>query len=252
MLRNCQAQLKKYTILSLDNIYYLEVILSIIMNFRVDKLSRIYLKYDKYLNEDNRDSRYYDLIFNPNNWEINEYGNFLDSVDKTPDKYKCFLTPHPEEEISQPEWKSFKLKGYDAGFLLHYVGKGKVDICNLHNNSPLRGISNLLLTFAKRQGGTMLDNYTGFLGDKYQENGFDVYSKDKWSDYYRPNDWRKDLFGEPDVEYRTYTSHNKKYNNKEGYRNHFNKKMDKAFPGHNVKEERIRQIIKETIQKYLG
>ena len=191
MLRNCQAQLKKYTILSLDNIYYLEVILNIIMNFRVDKLSRIYLKYDKYLNEDNRDSRYYDLIFNPNNWEINEYGNFLDSVDKTPDKYKGFLTPHPEEEISQPEWKSFKLKGYDAGFLLHYVGKGKVDICNLHNNSPLRGISNLLLTFAKRQGGTMLDNYAGFLGDKYQENGFDMYSKDKWSDYYMPNDWRK-------------------------------------------------------------
>lgn len=97
----------------------------------------------------------------------------------------------------------------------------------------------------------MLDNYAGFLGDKYQENGFGSYGKDKWSDEYMPSGWRKDLFGEPDVEYRSYTSHDKKYNNKKGYRNHFDKRMNKAFPGHNVKEERIRQIVKEAIQKHL-
>lgn len=221
------------------------------MNFRIDRLSRVFLKNDSWLNEDNRSSQYYRLIFNPNNWEVNEYGNFLNSVDKTPDKYKGFMTPHTEKEISKPEWKSFKLKGYDAGFLLHYTGKGKVDICNLHNNSPLKGISNLLLTFAKRQGGTTLDNYAGFLGDKYQENGFDTYEKYTWDDKYRPDEWKEDLFGTPDVEMRTYTSHDKKYNNKEGYRNHFDKKMDKAFPGHNISEEKLRQIIRESIQKYL-
>lgn len=161
------------------------------------------------------------------------------------------MTDHPMEEISQPEWKTFKLKGFDAGFALHYTAKGKVDICNLHNNSNLKGISDLMLTFAKRQGGTTLDNYAGFLGDKYQTNGFDKYETYTWDDKFRPDGWREDLYGTPDVEMRTYTSHDKKYNKKEGYRNHFDKKMDKAFPGHNISETKLRQIIKEAIRKFL-
>lgn len=221
------------------------------MEFRLDRLSRAYLKEDRYLLEGKVKNDLYKLIFNPDNWEINDYGSFLSSVDKTPSKYRGFMTDHPMEEISQPEWKTFKLKGVDAGFALHYTGKGKVDICNLHNNSNLKGISDLMLTFAKRQGGTTLDNYAGFLGDKYQKNGFDKYETYTWDDKFRPDGWREDLYGTPDVEMRTYTSHDKKYNKKEGYRNHFDKKMDKAFPGHNISETKLRQIIKEAIRKFL-
>lgn len=221
------------------------------MEFRLDRLSREYLKEDRYLLEGKVKNDLYKLIFNPDNWEINDYGSFLSSVDKTPSKYRGFMTDHPMEEISQPEWKTFKLKGVDAGFALHYTGKGKVDICNLHNNSNLKGISDLMLTFAKRQGGTTLDNYAGFLGDKYQKNGFDKYETYTWDDKFRPDGWREDLYGTPDVEMRTYTSHDKKYNKKEGYRNHFDKKMDKAFPGHNISETKLRQIIKEAIRKFL-
>lgn len=222
------------------------------MEFRLDRLSREYLKEDRYLLEGKQKKNdLYKLIFNPNNWEINDYGSFLSSVDKTPSKYRGFMTDHPMEEISQPEWKTFKLKGFDAGFALHYTAKGKVDICNLHNNSNLKGISDLMLTFAKRQGGTTLDNYAGFLGDKYQTNGFDKYETYTWDDKFRPDGWREDLYGTPDVEMRTYTSHDKKYNKKEGYRNHFDKKMDKAFPGHNISETKLRQIIKEAIRKFL-
>ena len=143
------------------------------MKFRVDKLSRIFLKEDRQLFEGVERDELYNLIFNPDNWEINNYDSFLNSLAKTPQKYRGFITDHPKDELSQPEWKTFKLKNIDAGFALHYVDKGKVDICNLHNNSNIKGISDMMLTFAKRQGGTMLDNYAGFLGDKYQKNGFD-------------------------------------------------------------------------------
>lgn len=222
------------------------------MKFKLDRLSRTYLKEDRQLFEGVERDRLYNLIFNPNNWEINKYDSFLNSLAKTPQKYRGFMADHPMREISRPEWKTFKLKDFDAGFALHYAGKGKVDICNLHNNSSLKGISDLMLTFAKRQGGTMLDNYAGFLGNKYQKNGFDKYETYTWSDEYRPKGWREDLFGTPDVEMRTYTSHDKKYNSKKGYKNHFDKKMDKAFPGHNISESRLKQIIRESIKKVLG
>ena len=222
-------------------------------DFSIDKITKIFLNEDSFLFEGNKDNKYYDLIFNIDNWEINDYESFLASVNKTPDKYKAFMTPHPYEELIQPEWKTFKLKGLDAGFALHYQDKGKVDICNLHNNSDIRGISNLMLTFAKRQGGTMLDNYAGFLGDKYQENGFNKYETYEWDDAYRPQGWREDLFGTPDVEMRSHTSHDKKYKGKEGYQRHFDKKMDKAFPKNKIslKESELRELVKESIVEIL-
>lgn len=224
------------------------------MKFRLDEFSRMTIKYDSLIMERGERDELHSLIFNPNNWEINDYNSFLDSVDKTPDKYKPFMTPHPYEELVTPEWKTFKLKGYDAGFALHYVDKGKVDICNVHNNSNLRGISNMMLAFAKRQGGTMLDNYAGFLGDKYQKNGFKKYDNYEWNDYYRPEGWKEDLFGLPDVEMRSNALHDKRYANKLSYRNHFNAKMNKAFPGNSISivaESRLRQIIRETISRIL-
>lgn len=221
------------------------------MKFRLDNFSRITLKIDNYLLEGKQRDDLERLIFNPNNWEINNYKNFVDSVDKTPQKLKGFLSYHPVEELAQPEWKTFKLKNADAGFALHYTGKGKVDICNVHNNSDLKGIGNLMISFAKTQGGSTLDNYAGFLSDLYQKNGFDKYETWDWDDEYRPQDWCEEEFGTPNVELRTRTSHDKRYNNSVGYRNHFDKKMDKAFPGNNVKEALVRQIVSETIKRLL-
>lgn len=221
------------------------------MKYRLDRISRLYLNEDRLLREGEDKDEAYQIIFDPDNWEVNEYGNFLDSVDRTPDKYKGFMTPHPEEELSQPEWKTFKLKGLDAGFALHYTGKGKVDICNLHNNSELRGISDMMLTFAKQQGGSTLDNYAGFLGDKYQENGFDMFGGDEWDEQYRPEGWRDDLFGHPNVEYRSLTSHDNRYNDDEEYRRDFDDRMDKQFPGHTISESQLVRMIKESIENYL-
>ena len=80
------------------------------MKFRVDTLSRIFLKEDRRLFEGVERDELYNLIFNPDNWEINNYDSFLNSLAKTPQKYRGFITDHPKDELSQPEWKTFKLK----------------------------------------------------------------------------------------------------------------------------------------------
>lgn len=84
-----------------------------------------------------------------------------------------------------------------------------------------------------------------------KKNGFDSYEKYEWDDQYSPEGWREDLYGTPDVEMRSHTLHDKKYANKEGYRNHFDKKMNKAFTGNGISEMRLRRIIKESIVKVL-
>ena len=61
------------------------------MKFRVDTLSRIFLKEDRQLCEGVERDEMYNLIFNPNNWEINNYDSFLNSLAKTPQKYRGFM-----------------------------------------------------------------------------------------------------------------------------------------------------------------
>lgn len=59
--------------------------------FRIDEISKITLRNDKgayILSESNN------WILKRKNWEINNYKRFLDIVDKTPKKYKGYLTYH--------------------------------------------------------------------------------------------------------------------------------------------------------------
>jgi hypothetical protein len=170
------------------------------------------------------------------NYDINDYDGFLQSLSKTPKHLAGFISDHPKKELSQGQWKTFKLKGYDCGFALHFLGNGRVDICNLHNNSGIRGLGNYLLRFAKIQGGTQMDNYgttrngKNFLGDKYGREGFDVYDRLKWDDYFAPEGWDYEQFGRPDVEFRRRQKHTNKFNQKGEYRNSFNRYMKKQFP----------------------
>lgn len=222
------------------------------MRYSIDRLSRLSLRIDSFLLEEKeRNNELRKFIYDYNNWEINNYESFLASVAKTPSKYKGFISEHPYEEISQPDWMTFKLKGYDAGFALHYLGDGKVDICNLHNNSELHGISDYMLGFAKSQGGTMLDNYAGFLGDKYGSNGFETYDKFTWDDAYRPEGWRGDLFGTPDVELRRDSKHEKRYNTDKKYKNKFDKKMNKKFGPLKMDKNELNNFILECVREII-
>lgn len=170
------------------------------------------------------------------NYDINDYDGFLQSLSKTPKGLRGFLSDHPKKELEQGQWKTFKLKGLDCGFALHFLGDGRVDICNLHNNSKVKGIGTYLLQFAKIQGGTQMDNYgttrdgNNFLGNKYGREGFELYNKWKWDDEFAPKGWNYKKFGRPDVEFRRRQGHTNKFNQGGEYKNSFNRYIGKQFP----------------------
>ena len=186
-------------------------------------------------------------LLNPNNWEVNNYDAFLKNYEQTPSDMKAFMTYHGLDELKTPEWKTFNLKNHPIGFALHYEERGKVDICNVYNNSDLKNVAKYLLKFAKSQGGTKLDNYAGYLSKLYQRSGFDKTEEFEWDEKYRPDDWNEDKFGTPNVELRSRSSHDKKHQNNEKYKSQFDNKMDNAFQGHSITEDRLREIIKEVI-----
>ena len=199
--------------------------------FRLDEISKITLLNDTIINENDNS-----WVLRKRNWEINNYPRFIEIVEKTPRKYKGYLTQHPLEEIEQDDWVTYTLKGYDVAFALHFIENGKIDICNLVNNSDLRGIGDAVLTFAKMQGGTQMDNYKGFLGDKYRKNGF---NRVTWEDDFNPEflpkdeEWRltpQQQAEKPGVEGLELSKHRMKYNNPlRGYKSKFDSINNKKF-----------------------
>ena len=197
------------------------------IKFTLDEISKITVRNDRCLviNESNN------WILKRKNWEVNNYERFLDIVEKTPKKFKGYLTYHGMKEITKNDWITYTLKGHDVCFALHYLGPGQVDICNLVNNSDLKGIGDAVLQFAKSEGGTQMDNYRGFkteedpeghgkLGNLYRKNGFD---RQTWHDEFNPEfqpddpEWQldksnfKDGKG-PDVEGLELSRHRRKFN----------------------------------------
>lgn len=187
------------------------------------------------------------FILRKSSWEVNNYKRFLDIIKKTPADKKGFLTWHGMDEIQGDDWVTYTLKKYDVAFALHYIEDGKIDICNLVNNSELKGIGSSVLEFAKMEGGTQMDNYrgpkkddgtdtNGFLGDKYRKAGFDRQTwRDEFNPAYQPDDpeWRLDTekYGEPNVEGLELSKHRAKYNqpNNSRYREKFNQRVNPKF-----------------------
>lgn len=207
--------------------------------FNVDIISEMTLRYDsRFLYESEED---YSWILKRQNWEINNYKRFLDIVENTRPDLKGFLTYHGMDEIGTDDWVTYTLKGYDVAFALHFLAPGQIDICNLVNNSELKGIGDYVLQFAKSEGGTQMDNYRGNdgeegkLGTMYRKNGFD---KQTWFDKFNPEfqpedpEWRLDTerWGTPDVEGLELSKHRMKYNNPQRkYREKFDKRVNPKF-----------------------
>lgn len=209
------------------------------IQFQLDKISEWTLRNDKTINEDTSQNN--NWILRKKNWEINNYDRFIYIVNRTPSRFKGFLTYHPIEELQGNDWITYTLKGYDIAFALHYLEPGKIDICNLVNNSELKGIGEKVLTFAKMEGGTQMDNYRGSdgghgkLGTLYRKTGFDKQTwHDKFNPDYQPEDpeWKlnTDEFGYPDVEGLTRSDHNRKYNNPQTkYKQKFDSRIGDKF-----------------------
>ena len=227
------------------------------IKFNLDKISQ------KTLSDDGSEplTEASNFILRRNNWEINNYERFLQIINETPADKKGFLSQHPLEELQQREWITYTLKGYDVAFALHLIEPGKVDICNLVNNTHvqaerennpskvLKGIGQDILTFAKMEGGTQMDNYrgadgsNGFLGNKYRKAGFDRQTwRDEFNPAYQPaeKEWQFDTekYGFPDVEGLERSKHRMRYNRKNAdgetdsaYKQKFDNRMNKKFYG---------------------
>lgn len=217
------------------------------INFNYDKITETTLRNDRSYILTESQINEYRWILNPNSWEVNNYSKFLDIVEKTPRHLKGFLTQHTMEEITDKTWITYNLKGYDVAFALHYIKPGEIDICNLVNNSDLKGIGDIVLQFAKSQGGTQMDNFRGIpskndpqgngkLGNLYRRNGFDRQTwSSKWEPKYQediPDEYKFDTqrFGEPDVEGLELSKHRQKYDSPDGiYKRKFDKKYGSRF-----------------------
>ena len=217
------------------------------INFNYDKITETTLRNDRSYILTESQINEYGWILNPESWEVNNYSKFLDIVEKTPHQLKGFLTQHTMEEITDKTWITYNLKGYDVAFALHYIKPGKIDICNLVNNSELRGIGDLVLQFAKSQGGTQMDYFRGIpskddpkgygkLGNLYRRNGFKrQIFKAKWDPSFQediPDEYKfdTDTFGEPDVEGLELSKHRRKYDSPDGiYKEKFDKKYGSRF-----------------------
>ena len=215
------------------------------IKFRLDKISQWTCNNDKgsVITESNN------WILKRKNWEINNYQRFLEIVNMTPKRLKGFLTYHGIDEITGNDWITYCLKGHNVAFALHLIAPGQVDLCNLVNNSDLKGIGDVILQFAKNEGATQMDNYRGFkskedpqgngkLGNLYRKNGFD---RQTWHDEFNPEfqpsdeEWQldKSFYQDgkgPDVEGLELSRHRKKYNNTErAYREKWNKRIKQKF-----------------------
>jgi hypothetical protein len=135
------------------------------------------------LNEDSSLNRE-DFLNKLNNkeFEINNNKEFLDSM-KSGNRAE-FLTPYTDEDLSK--MKTFKVKGYNAGFAIKSDG----DIVSVHNNTGINGIGKELIKTAVKNGGNKLDHFDGFLSGFYNSLGFKVVGHDEWNDDYAPAGWK--------------------------------------------------------------
>ena len=153
------------------------------------------LKEDKVITEtDNEEREKVIKLINSDQFEINNYDNFIKSLLKS--KHLGFLTLYSMKEYMN-DFTTFKVKGYDIGYAIKSDG----DIVSVFNNSNVRNISNELIQSAIKHGGHKLDHFDGFLSGLYDKFGFKEYHRDKWNDEYKPQNWDGKA-GQPDVVYR--------------------------------------------------
>ncbi len=119
---------------------------------------------------------------NPNRDIVKQFSRSLYSG-----KRSGFLSYYPEEDLAQ--MNLFLVKGHDAGFAIKTDG----DIVSVHNNSSLKGLASVFLNEAKKNGGSKLDHFDGFLSGLYRNHGFtDVYEVYQWDENYKPDTWNFD------------------------------------------------------------
>ena len=133
-------------------------------------------------NEEKKISPLLDKL-NKDEWEEPNAKSFMVSLYSS--KRKQFLTPYTEQEFAA--MSLYKLKDANVGFAIKKDG----DIIGVHNNQEGHsGLGDALVEAAKRNKGTKLDHFDGYLTGLYSRTGFGkVVHIDEWNEEYAPNGW---------------------------------------------------------------
>ena len=116
-------------------------------------------------------------------------------VEKTPDKYKVFVTQYTAEEYEEMGARCFVSKTGKSGYAIKPDG----DIISVYSEVG-SGEGRYALNSAITNGGTKLDCFDGFLSNEfYPKWGFKTYDRWKWDDQYAPPKWNYEKFNRPDV-----------------------------------------------------
>lgn len=148
--------------------------------------------------DDSKSQEVRNLMANPDNWVVNDYNGFVDSLNKS--TRSGFLTHYTPEKLKELGATTYQLNGYNIGYALIPTKEGEVDIVSVHNNEPdIHNVGDVMLKNAVKNGGTQLDHFDGKLSDFYSRNGFVEHQRLKWNDEYAPEDWDYEKYGRPDV-----------------------------------------------------
>lgn len=108
-----------------------------------------------------------------------------------------FITPYTADEM----------KGWDLYLTDDGVGFGltpEKDMVSIFNNSGRRGAGREALVYGISEGAKTLDCISGFLGEYYNNAGFDFRKSVKWNNDYAPKNWNYEQYGTPDIVYFVY------------------------------------------------
>lgn len=139
-----------------------------------------------------------------NDYEKSNPSQFREALNKS--KHSLMLSDYSEADFAK--MKLFKLSGYNIGFALKQRQDSTEydEIVSVFNNEPgVKGIGEILLQSAVKNGGRYLDHFDGFLTDLYQKAGFAQYARDKYNPEYDEGGKFKEKYGESDVIYRKFT-----------------------------------------------
>lgn len=145
--------------------------------------------------------------------EANDFLNdpklFRDSLLQS--RYREMLTDYTIGELSK--MKLFKLNGFNIGYALKPMENGGYDIVVVHNNEPeVRGIGEVLINSAIKNGGCFLDHYdTATLSNLYSKMGFTEIHRNAYNPDYDTNGVVAKKHGPQDVIYRIHKNCQDKY-----------------------------------------
>lgn len=156
------------------------------------------------LNEDQNDERAAVIAKIDSGQFTDNAAEFKNSLSQS--RHREMLTDYSIGELSQ--MLLFKVDGYNIGYALKKMKNGAYDIVAVHNNEPdIKGIGNVLMASAIKNGGCFLDHYnTPALDNLYTKMGFIEISRDEYNADYDEGGILKAKHGAVDVVYRVHNT----------------------------------------------